>query len=49
MWVCVVVAHMFYSIDCVCFLFFVFFPVELNSLCVLLNEYLKYGSVERAR
>lgn len=25
MWVCVVVAHMFYSIDCVCFLFFVFF------------------------
>lgn len=27
-----------------------FFPVELDSLCVLLlNEYLKYGSVERAR
>lgn len=49
MWVCVVVVHMFYSIDCVC-MFVCFFPVELNSLCVLLlNEYLKYGSVERAR
>lgn len=29
---------------------YIFFPVEFDSLCVLLlNEYLKYGSVERTR
>lgn len=29
---------------------YIFFPVELDSFCVLLlNEYLKYGSVERTR
>lgn len=29
---------------------YIFFPVELDSLCVLLlNEYLKCGTVERTR